>query len=132
MARAGEEVLSVSEAVGLAKGNVSAWPSLAVTGEVSGFRGPNARSGHCYFEVKDDGASMSVIAWRGVYAHAGFELKDGLQIQLTGKFDIYKASGRLSFVASNMSVAGEGVLRQQVAELARRLEREGQIGRAHV
>ena len=121
----GQDSLSVSEAVGLAKGNVSAWPSLSVTGEVSGFRGPNARSGHCYFEVKDDGASMSVIAWRGVYAHAGFELKDGLQIQLTGKFDIYKASGRLSFVASSMSVAGEGVLRQQVAELARKLEREG-------
>lgn len=121
----GQDALSVSEAVGLAKGNVSAWPSLSVTGEVSGFRGPNARSGHCYFEVKDDGASMSVIAWRGVYAHAGFELKDGLQIQLTGKFDIYKASGRLSFVASSMSVAGEGVLRQQVAELARKLEREG-------
>lgn len=125
MAVTGQDALSVSEAVGLAKGNVSAWPSLSVTGEVSGFRGPNARSGHCYFEVKDDGASMSVIAWRGVYAHAGFELKDGLQIQLTGKFDIYKASGRLSFVASSMSVAGEGVLRQQVAELARKLEREG-------
>ena len=125
MAATGQDALSVSEAVGLAKGNVSAWPSLSVTGEVSGFRGPNARSGHCYFEVKDDGASMSVIAWRGVYAHAGFELKDGLQIQLAGKFDIYKASGRLSFVASSMSVAGEGVLRQQVAELARKLEREG-------
>lgn len=125
VAATGQDALSVSEAVGLAKGNVSAWPSLSVTGEVSGFRGPNARSGHCYFEVKDDGASMSVIAWRGVYAHAGFELKDGLQIQLTGKFDIYKASGRLSFVASTMSVAGEGVLRQQVAELARKLEREG-------
>ena len=125
VAATGQDSLSVSEAVGLAKGNVSAWPSLSVTGEVSGFRGPNARSGHCYFEVKDDGASMSVIAWRGVYAHADFELKDGLQIQLTGKFDIYKASGRLSFVASSMSVAGEGVLRQQVAELARKLEREG-------
>lgn len=125
VAATGQDALSVSEAVGLAKGNVSAWPSLSVTGEVSGFRGPNARSGHCYFEVKDDGASMSVIAWRGVYAHAGFELKDGLQIQLIGKFDIYKASGRLSFVASSMSVAGEGVLRQQVAELARKLEREG-------
>ena len=125
VAATGQDALSVSEAVGLAKGNVSAWPSLSVTGEVSGFRGPNARSGHCYFEVKDDGASMSVIAWRGVYAHAGFELKDGLQIQLTGKFDIYMASGRLSFVASSMSVAGEGVLRQQVAELARKLEREG-------
>lgn len=121
----GQEPLSVSEAVGLAKSNVSAWPALTVTGEVSGFRGPNARSGHCYFEVKDDGAAMSVIVWRGTYAHAGIELRDGLQIQLTGKFDIYKASGKMSFVASKLSVAGEGVLRQQVAELARRLEREG-------
>ena len=119
------EALSVSEAVGLAKSNVSAWPALTVTGEVSGFRGPNARSGHCYFEVKDDGAAMSVIVWRGTYAKAGFELRDGLQVQLTGKFDIYKASGKFSFVASRLSVAGEGILRQQVAELARKLEREG-------
>ncbi len=120
-----ERTLSVSEAVGMAKGNVSAWPAVTVTGEVSGFRGPNARSGHCYFDVKDDGAAMSVIVWRGTYAKAGFELRDGLQVQLTGKFDIYKGSGRLSFVASRLAVAGEGVLRQQVAELARRLEREG-------
>ncbi|WP_321972778.1 exodeoxyribonuclease VII large subunit [Paratractidigestivibacter sp.] len=125
MAASKEEPLSVSEAVGLAKGNVAAWPALTVTGEVSGFRGPNARSGHCYFEVKDDGAAMSVIVWRGTYAKAGFELRDGLQVQLTGKFDIYQASGKFSFVASRLEVAGEGVLRQQVAELARKLEREG-------
>ena len=117
--------ISVSDAVALAKGAVSAWPTLVVNGEVSGFRGPNARSGHCYFEVKDDGASMSVIVWRGTAAKMGFELRDGLEVQLTGKFDVYKASGRLSFVASRVEVAGEGLLRQQVAELARRLEAEG-------
>lgn len=117
--------LSVSDAVALAKGAVSAWPRLVVTGEVSGFRGPNARSGHCYFDVKDDGASMSVIVWRGTAAKMGFELRDGLTVQLTGKFDVYQASGRLSFVASAVEAAGEGLLRQQVAELARALEREG-------
>ena len=117
--------LSVTDAVALAKGAVSAWPTLVVNGEVSGFRGPNARSGHCYFEVKDDGASMSVIVWRGTAAKMGFQLRDGLEVQLTGKFDVYKASGKLSFVASRVEVAGEGLLRQQVAELARRLEAEG-------
>ncbi|HIY80373.1 MAG TPA: exodeoxyribonuclease VII large subunit [Candidatus Olsenella excrementavium] len=117
--------LSVSDAVALAKGAVSAWPTLVVNGEVSGFRGPNARSGHCYFDVKDDGASMSVIVWRGTAQKMGFELRDGLSVQLTGKFDVYKASGRLSFVASKVEAAGEGLLRQQVAELARALEREG-------
>ena len=120
-----EAPLSVSDAVALAKGAVSAWPTLVVNGEVSGFRGPNARSGHCYFEVKDDGASMSVIVWRGTAAKMGFQLRDGLSVQLTGKFDVYKASGKLSFVASKVEAAGEGLLRQQVAELARALEREG-------
>ena len=117
--------LSVSDAVSLAKGAVSAWPTLVVNGEVSGFRGPNARSGHCYFEVKDDGAAMSVIVWRGVASKMGFQLRDGLAVQLTGKFDVYQASGKLSFVASKVTVAGEGLLRQQVAELARKLEAEG-------
>ena len=117
--------ISVTDAVALAKGAVSQWPTLVVGGEVSGFRGPNARSGHCYFEVKDDGASMSVIVWRGTAQKMGFQLRDGLAVQLTGKFDVYKASGKLSFVASKVEAAGEGLLRQQVAELARRLEREG-------
>ena len=124
-ARASSAPISVSDAVALAKGAVSAWPTLVVSGEVSGFRGPNARSGHCYFEVKDEGAAMSVIVWRGTAAKMGFQLRDGLTVQLTGKFDVYKASGKLSFVASRVEAAGEGLLRQQVAELARRLEREG-------
>lgn len=124
-----EEPLSVTEAVQVAKGQVSQIPTMVVMGEVSGFRGPNARSGHCYFEVKDATASMSTIAWRGIYRDfvetSGTELRDGLQIQMVGAFDVYQNTGKLSFVAKHMTVAGEGLLRQQVAELARKLEREG-------
>lgn len=122
---ANERVLSVSEAVRIAKGAVSAIPTLVIIGEVSGFRGPNARSGHCYFEVKDAESSLSVIVWRGIYAGCGFKLKDGLRIQLTGSFDVYQGSGRLSFIVKSLSQEGEGRLRQQVAKLARKLEREG-------
>ena len=108
-----------------AKARVGEIPMLLVTGEVTGFRGPNARSGHCYFQVKDDAAAMDVIVWRGVYQASGIQLRDGMQLQLAGKFDVYVGSGRLSFIAKRISVAGEGLLRQQVAELARRLEAEG-------
>lgn len=59
--------LSVSAAVGLARRTVEDIPQIQVIGEVSGFRGPNARSGHCYFSVKDESAAMDVIVWRGVY-----------------------------------------------------------------
>ncbi len=44
-----DSVLSVSDAVLFAKNEVAAMPSMTVVGEVSGFRGPNYKSGHCYF-----------------------------------------------------------------------------------
>lgn len=119
------EALSVHEAVMVASAHVDAIPMLTVLGEVSGFRGPNARSGHCYFQLKDDESAMDAIVWRGTYQKCGFRLKDGMKVLMTGRFNIYAASGRLSFVAKSVSLAGEGLLRQQVAALARKLEAEG-------
>ena len=121
----GKAPISVSQAVGAAKAQVGAMPTLLVAGEVTGFRGPNARSGHCYFQVKDDSSSMDVIVWRNTYAHMGAPLRDGMQVVLTGKFDVYVGTGRLSFIARSVELAGEGLLRQQVAALARKLEAEG-------
>ena len=125
MAAEDKVTLSVSDAVSLAKQRVASTPTLVVTGEVTGFRGPNARSGHCYFQVKDDQSAMDVIVWKGTYQHAGIDLRDGMELELSGRFDVYQRTGRLSFVARSVSVAGEGLLRQRVAELALRLEREG-------
>ncbi len=117
--------LSVSDAVGAAKASVNAIPVMLVAGEVSGFRGPNARSGHCYFQVKDDTSSMDVIVWRNTYAHLGAPLRDGASVILKGHFDVYVGTGRLSFIAQAVEFAGEGLLRQQVAALARKLKAEG-------
>ncbi|MDO4808143.1 MAG: exodeoxyribonuclease VII large subunit [Coriobacteriales bacterium] len=119
------QTLSVSDAVNAAKSCVGTMPTLMVTGEVSGFRGPNARSGHCYFQVKDDSSSMDVIVWRNTYASMGAQLRDGLSVVLTGKFDVYVGTGKLSFIARSVELAGEGLLRQQVEALARKLAAEG-------
>lgn len=54
-----KHVLSVSEAIIVIKENITRIPLLTVVGEVSGFRGPNARSGHCYLISK-----TQVRAWR--------------------------------------------------------------------
>ena len=117
--------LSVSQAVELASGALEAIPQLCVLGEVTGFRGPNARSGHCYFQIKDEKSSVDCIIWKGTYAKRTFDLRDGMQLNLTGSFNLYKATGKMSFVARSFSLAGEGLLRQQVAELAEKLSREG-------
>ena len=122
---ASEAPLSVSDAVETVKNNVKSLPTLMVAGEVSGFRGPNARSGHCYFQVKDDTSSMDVIVWRNTYASMGTQLRDGLSVVLTGKFDVYVGTGKLSFIARSVELAGEGLLRQQVEALAKKLAAEG-------
>ena len=119
------EALSVSQAMEIASGALDAIPTLTVLGEVTGFRGPNARSGHCYFQIKDDSAAVDCIIWKGVYSKRSFELRDGMQVQFTGKFNLYKPTGRMSFVARSFQLAGEGLLRQQVAQLAEKLRREG-------
>lgn len=118
------EPISVSDAVGCAKAAVESMPTLLVTGEVSGFRGP-ARTGHCYFQLKDDAAAMDAIVWKGVYQASGVQLRDGLQVLVAGRFQVYAPTGKLSFVAKSIQVSGEGLLRQQVAALAKRLEAEG-------
>ena len=122
--------ISVTRALEDAKLCLGSLPLMVVAGEVTGFRGPNARSGHCYFQVKDDQSAMDVIVWRGTYAKCGFELRDGLTVQLTGGFDVYTGSGRMSFIARKLEASGEGLLRQQVAALARKLQTEGLMDEA--
>lgn len=119
------EAISVSQALSLASGALDTIPQITVLGEVTGFRGPNARSGHCYFQIKDDASAVDCIVWKGTYAKRAFDLRDGLEVQFTGRFDLYKPTGRMSFKASSFTLAGEGLLRQQVAQLAERLRREG-------
>ena len=122
--------LSVSQAVEIAAGALDAIPQLSVLGEVTGFRGPNARSGHCYFQIKDDSAAVDCIVWKGAYLKRTFDLRDGMQVSFKGNFNLYKPTGRMSFVARSFSLAGEGLLRQQVAQLAEKLRREGLMDEA--
>lgn len=123
--RAGEDALTVSQAAEMAVGALNNIPKITVLGEVTGFRGPNARSGHCYFQIKDEQAALDCVIWRGVYDKRLFDLRDGLQVLFTGTFDLYKPTGKMSFKASSFTLAGEGLLRQQVAQLAEKLRAEG-------
>ena len=97
---------------------------LTVIGEVSEF---NDKPGYkaAYFTVHDDGCSMPCIMWRDRYNASGVVLQAGMLVELTGNFSCYPAKGRLQFSVASMQLAGEGKLRMQVAQLARKLEAEG-------
>ena len=78
-----------------------------------------------YFTVKDEGAVMTCLMWKNRYRASGVKLFVGAKVELTGKFSIFARSGKLDFNVYGIKLAGEGALRQQVAQLAEKLKAEG-------
>lgn len=123
-----EAALSVSEALALAKSALETI-SVRVIGEVSE---ATIKPGYkaVYFTLCDDKAAMPCMMWRDAYERCGFELREGMLVEAAGTFTVYAQKGRMQFQVRSMSPAGEGVLRLQVAALARKLEAEGLMARS--
>ena len=115
--------LTVSQAMALAKG---ALENCVVTlvGEVSEV---SVKPGYkaAYFTVKDTGASMPCMMWTNRYKASGVKLRVGMLVQMTGRFTLYAPKGRMNFDVFSLSMAGEGDLRKQVADLAEKLRKQG-------
>lgn len=120
---AGRSVLSVSGAMALAKGALEG-VTVSLVGEVSEVSNkPGYKA--VYFTVKDASASLPCMMWNNRYRSAGVELRVGMLVELSGRFTLYAAKGRMNFDVFSVSLAGEGNLRLQVANLARKLQAEG-------
>ncbi len=117
------QALSVSGAMALAKGALES-VVVRLIGEVSEFSNkPGYKA--VYFTVKDTKASLPCMMWNNRYAASGVELSVGALVELTGRFSLYAAKGRMNFDVFSIALAGEGKLRMEVAQRARRLEAEG-------
>ena len=114
---------TVTEAMNTAKKGLEKI-RLTVIGEVSEF---NDKPGYkaAYFTIHDDTCSMPCLMWRDRYRASGVELRAGMLVELRGNFSCYPAKGRMQFAVSHMELAGEGKLRMQVAQIARKLQAEG-------
>lgn len=123
MQAAEERSLSVSQAMMLAKQALEA-VRIRVIGEVSEVSDKTAYKA-VYFTICDSGSAMPCMMWRDAFAASGVTLRSGMQVEITGQFSAYAPKGRLQFIVRALEPAGEGKLRMQVAELARRLEAEG-------
>lgn len=115
--------LSVSAALNIAKQQLESI-TVKVIGEVSEVS-INARYKAVYFSVKDRASSMPCMMWNNRYAASGVQLKVGALVELTGRFTLYAAKGRMNFDVFSVALAGEGNLRMQVANLAKKLDSEG-------
>jgi len=119
-----DKIFSVSEFVSLL--NIGLKSSKAkIIGEVG--EAKSGPTGHVYFTLKDekDQSMMNCIIWKSRYQLYGVKLQEGMKIMASGYPEIYPPSGRLSFIAETIELAGEGELKKQYDELKKKLEKEG-------
>ncbi len=117
-------VYTVSELTRLIKARLEErFPAVWVEGEISNLRTPS--SGHAYFTLKDDGAQLRCVLFRGRGRRVPFQLEDGLQVLAFGGLDVYAARGEYQLVAELIEPKGLGALQLAFDQLKRKLEGEG-------
>lgn len=104
--------------------------NVAVTGELGNYRGPH-HSGHVYCNLKDAGAQVRLIIWRGTFERLRFKLSDGLEVTIVGKVDVYARRGEYSLVATSVQPKGVGGLQLAFQQMYERLEQEGLFDPEH-
>src|SRR6478735_4457457 len=94
-----------------------------VRGEVSNLRAQ--ASGHVYFSLKDAGAQLACVLFRGDAARQSVKLRDGLQVVAYGEVDVYEARGQYQFIVRALIDDGAGRLQQELERLKQQLAAEG-------
>lgn len=119
--------VTVSEFTRLIKLTIENEPLFSnvwVQGEVSNFT--RAASGHLYFTMKDQGASLKCVMWKSsAFKNQGVAIKEGISLQVHGSLSLYEVSGQYQLVVDQVKVAGEGELYAEFARLKKQLEGEG-------
>ena len=93
-----------------------------LTGQVSNFR---KRPTHQYFSLKDDRAVIQATIWSGIYQKLGFDLEEGMKINVIGRVQIYEPSGSYSIIIEKAEPDGIGALAIQFEQLKKKLSEEG-------
>jgi exodeoxyribonuclease VII large subunit len=93
-----------------------------IRGEVSNY--VQAASGHRYFSLKDDRATLACVLWRGNGGYVA-PLRNGMSVVAHGRFSVYEQRGNYQFYVDAVEDAGIGELHVEFERLKARLEAEG-------
>lgn len=96
---------------------------LCVRGELSNYKIHS--SGHHYFTLKDDGAVISAVMFRGSASHLQFRPESGMKVILYGRVSSFPKSGQYQIYVSSMQPDGVGALYVAFEQLKEKLLREG-------
>ncbi|HEV8201605.1 MAG TPA: exodeoxyribonuclease VII large subunit [Candidatus Polarisedimenticolia bacterium] len=98
-------------------------PQVLVEGEISNLK--RYPSGHTYFTLKDAGAQVAAVLFRGNAIGMRFRPADGGHVVVRGRVSLYEARGAYQVVVEGMEPAGFGALQRALEALKERLRAEG-------
>jgi len=127
-APAGPRPYTVGQLTSEIQARVGGIGRVRVEGELSRFK-PHG-SGHVYFDLKDEGAKLSCVIWKGQRARAvKFAADEGMQVVATGKLDVYAPRGSYSLIVERLEPIGVGALLAQLEQLKDELKKLGRFDR---
>jgi exodeoxyribonuclease VII large subunit len=97
--------------------------NIWLSGEISGTK--LVPSGHCYFTLKDSDAQIKCVCWKLSYWRLKFKPKDGVQVLIRGRVDIYELRSEYQFVVEAIEPQGHGALQLAFEELKKKLLADG-------
>lgn len=109
--------------------NSASLKDIWISGEVSNMT--RASSGHWYFTVKDDKASLKCVMWRSTAVRQSFTPNNGDAIEVRGSITVYEPRGEYQLVAERVRPVGRGSLFEQFEELKAKLDAEGLFAQEH-
>ena len=116
--------VTVSELAGRLKRVVeNEFGHVRLRGEISGWK--RAASGHAYLALKDEGAVIDGVMWKGQVNGLAFQPQDGIEVVATGKLTTYPGRSKYQIVIERMELAGAGALMALLDKLRRKLADEG-------
>jgi len=97
---------------------------LWVGGEVANWT--RARSGHCYFTLKDEQAQLRCVLWRRDAARLPVDPEEGMRVRAFGSLTVYEARGDVQLAVRRLEGEGvDGLWKLAFERLRGRLEAEG-------
>ncbi|MBI5577497.1 MAG: exodeoxyribonuclease VII large subunit, partial [Deltaproteobacteria bacterium] len=97
--------------------------SVRVEGEVSNYK--LYPSGHRYFSLKDEGAQIRVVLFRGRDRFIYGDVRDGQTVVVSGSLGVYEKKGEYQIYAQSVEVRGLGNLLLELEKRKARLAAEG-------
>ena len=98
--------------------------SLWISGEIASWT--RARSGHCYFTLKDEGAQLRCAMFRTEAATLPADPEQGMTVRAFGGLTLYEAKGEYQLVVRRIEAEGaEGLWRRAFERIRSALEEEG-------